>query len=845
MRRRLTAALLTLMLMAILLPGAGAAADPPNSIQLSLPGLIVGREGPVTLRSTEAGLALYSAWIDLRSPGGQRIALFLRPLPGNRELTGTLSMPLGGEMGTWRVLDIGVAASRELTRAERDYLGGVTMAVTVVTPTPIDFTVPVLKGISMTPAEVRVGDWALVTANVEDGQNGVRAVSAVLVTNVLVNNDHVRTTVPLANVAGTNRWEGKALVPPGAESLRVERIVAADLLGNTTKDMAVSGPVIKVVPRPVRPEFNASGDLELIHGGPLRFDKWMAQDGLHVVKFLETVDRQFDATKLKVATEIEQLLRVQDSLRAEIVTDPRTGLRVASPNTTGKWAAVVRGLELRASVWAEIGRREGWVSGPQLTAEAAGRALPATQVLNLPLAFPAVEWTPAATTDRFGPAASEILFELATRANLPAGLLTQAHLPDAARPRAGFPAGVVWLLPVRQGHVPHDLNGLEYALPFADPVNVPDLAMQLFRAIGEHFAAAYVGAVMGAGAPAAQTAWADYTSVRRMEPVLAQFRPAGLVRLGDDFAHLFAPADLRPLATPLSGPYPSLRAAPDLAEPVAGYFSRRLVTERPARLVLDPRPEPWALNTGKFLTITGTWKPGAKVVATATAYLGSQLHQTTPGSLSVPVAAPPRAETTASSSEGRFTLRLPAPPKGRFTEITVQGLDAGTTVDVLKYMQFRLSGDAGGTDVPVPQPVTVGGPATPLPVPATGAGLVVKLVVGRDTATMGGVSVALRRAPEIVNSRTFVPVRAVSELLGLKVDWDGVNRVVIVDLGDGGTVNIPLGSNTASVRGQPVELAAPAYVVDGTTMVPLRFISEAMGARVDYDPNTRTITISM
>lgn len=96
--------------------------------------------------------------------------------------------------------------------------------------------------------------------------------------------------------------------------------------------------------------------------------------------------------------------------------------------------------------------------------------------------------------------------------------------------------------------------------------------------------------------------------------------------------------------------------------------------------------------------------------------------------------------------------------------------------------------------------------------------------------------------PVIQNGRTLVPIRAISETMGAGVDFDAREQKVIIN---NGTINVNLYLNdrNATVNGRRVVLDEPARVMNGRTMVPLRFVSENLGAAVDYDPQTRTITV--
>lgn len=95
-------------------------------------------------------------------------------------------------------------------------------------------------------------------------------------------------------------------------------------------------------------------------------------------------------------------------------------------------------------------------------------------------------------------------------------------------------------------------------------------------------------------------------------------------------------------------------------------------------------------------------------------------------------------------------------------------------------------------------------------------------------------------APVIVEGRTLLPVRAIAEALGAEVGGASDTRTVTLSLGD--TVVRPrIDDTTALVNDVPVTLDVPAQVTGGRTLVPVRFISEAFGVTVDWDPAAQTV----
>ena len=96
--------------------------------------------------------------------------------------------------------------------------------------------------------------------------------------------------------------------------------------------------------------------------------------------------------------------------------------------------------------------------------------------------------------------------------------------------------------------------------------------------------------------------------------------------------------------------------------------------------------------------------------------------------------------------------------------------------------------------------------------------------------------------PTQIKGSTLVPMRGIFEALGASVRFDSATQTVFGQRGQTAIV-LPLGALTATVDGKPTALPQPAQLINGTTLVPLRFISEALGAGVRWDPATRTVLI--
>ncbi|MED1790556.1 copper amine oxidase N-terminal domain-containing protein [Brevibacillus laterosporus] len=92
------------------------------------------------------------------------------------------------------------------------------------------------------------------------------------------------------------------------------------------------------------------------------------------------------------------------------------------------------------------------------------------------------------------------------------------------------------------------------------------------------------------------------------------------------------------------------------------------------------------------------------------------------------------------------------------------------------------------------------------------------------------------------NNRTMIPVRFVSEALGSKVDWDQKNQKVTLNK-DGKVILLKIGEKKALINGQEITFDAQAVVKDARTYVPLRFVSESFEARVSWSNSEKLVRI--
>ena len=98
-------------------------------------------------------------------------------------------------------------------------------------------------------------------------------------------------------------------------------------------------------------------------------------------------------------------------------------------------------------------------------------------------------------------------------------------------------------------------------------------------------------------------------------------------------------------------------------------------------------------------------------------------------------------------------------------------------------------------------------------------------------------------AAVIEEDRTLIPLRGLLEKMGAVVEWDEKNKTAVVTKDDT-TLSVKINHYGVKVNEQYKYMDVPARLVDGRTMVPLRFLSEELGFKVDWNERTSDIIIS-
>ena len=163
------------------------------------------------------------------------------------------------------------------------------------------------------------------------------------------------------------------------------------------------------------------------------------------------------------------------------------------------------------------------------------------------------------------------------------------------------------------------------------------------------------------------------------------------------------------------------------------------------------------------------------------------------------------------------------------TTFVMPGMDA----EVEARYKTKSSGGPGGGGAVIVKP-------EPKPEPKQN---VIILTIGENIVKVNDKDVVCDVAPLIKDGRTYTPARFVAEQLGAKVTWDEAKQLVTVTEGDI-VIELTIGSNVAKVNGKAVEMDAAAFIRNGRTYTPARFVAEQLGAKVAWNETSRQVTIT-
>jgi hypothetical protein len=145
-------------------------------------------------------------------------------------------------------------------------------------------------------------------------------------------------------------------------------------------------------------------------------------------------------------------------------------------------------------------------------------------------------------------------------------------------------------------------------------------------------------------------------------------------------------------------------------------------------------------------------------------------------------------------------------------------------------------------------------PSNEISMAITSKTIIITLQINNSMMTVNGKSYEIDPGrgtkPVIKNDRTLVPIRAIVEALGGSITWVPVNNGIAVTIKLGSVViNLQTGKSTATVNGKTVYIDPDNHkvvpeIINGRTMLPVRFVTEKLGAKVEWEQNTQTITIT-
>lgn len=122
------------------------------------------------------------------------------------------------------------------------------------------------------------------------------------------------------------------------------------------------------------------------------------------------------------------------------------------------------------------------------------------------------------------------------------------------------------------------------------------------------------------------------------------------------------------------------------------------------------------------------------------------------------------------------------------------------------------------------------------------------LTIGKKDALIFGETRTNDVAPVIRNERTMLPSRFIAESLGASVEWNEEKQLVTIkgknEKNEDITILITIGAAYSSVNGESIKLDSPAFIENDRTYTPIRFISEQLGANVDWNESEQKITIT-
>jgi len=119
--------------------------------------------------------------------------------------------------------------------------------------------------------------------------------------------------------------------------------------------------------------------------------------------------------------------------------------------------------------------------------------------------------------------------------------------------------------------------------------------------------------------------------------------------------------------------------------------------------------------------------------------------------------------------------------------------------------------------------------------------------IGDPKFSLNGVEQTMDVAPYLKNDRTYLPLRFVAKAVGVpdsNIIWNGSEQSVVL-IKEGSVVKLTIGSNIMTINGTPITMdVAPEIVDPGRTMLPIRWVGQALGCTINWDNATQTVTVN-
>jgi len=126
--------------------------------------------------------------------------------------------------------------------------------------------------------------------------------------------------------------------------------------------------------------------------------------------------------------------------------------------------------------------------------------------------------------------------------------------------------------------------------------------------------------------------------------------------------------------------------------------------------------------------------------------------------------------------------------------------------------------------------------------------ITLKLQIGNKIMYINDLSQEIDVPPTIIEGRTYLPIRWVTEPLGANLSWDQNEKKVRIELKET-VIELWIGKNIARVNGidtpiDPQNTRVVPLIINGRTMLPVRFVAENLGCKVEWNSQTKTVTIT-